>query len=126
MRSRTLKHKIHAIGYGVFIPVFFVLTGARIDLNVLRQDDAALAFILVVVIASMLAKFVSGWIGGRLVGLSSREGALIGAATIPQLSTSLAAAITGVEFGIISNELMTAIVALTVVTTFIGPFIVRL
>ena len=44
---------------------------------------------------------------------------------MPQLSTTLAITFTGFELGIISQELVTALVALTIVTTMISPLLMK-
>jgi Kef-type K+ transport system membrane component KefB len=125
IRSRRLKDKIHAIGYGIFIPIFFILLGAGTDFSALLPTGGVFSLALVIIIGSLLSKFFSGWIGGRLAGFSNLKSTFIGAATTPQLSTTLAAAITAGELGLLDKELVTAIIALSVVTTLAGPLAVR-
>ncbi|MEX1112422.1 MAG: cation:proton antiporter [Candidatus Andersenbacteria bacterium] len=125
IRSERLLDHIHAIGYGIFVPVFFILVGTRTDLTALVDLRHTGLFVGTIVLASMLAKYFSGWIGARLAGFTTTEASFIGASTIPQLSTSLAAAIVGLELGILDSSLMAAIVALTIVTTFVAPILTR-
>lgn len=125
IRSITLRHKIDAISYGIFIPIFFILTGAQADITVFFPGNGAFVAVLAVAAASILSKGISGVIGGRLVGFSWLKSSFIGAASMPQLSTSLAAAIAGLQAGVIDKTLMAAIISLTIVTTFVGPLLVR-
>lgn len=123
IKSKELKDKLHALSYGLFIPVFFIIIGMNTDMGVFVGVSGALFLTLAILIGSMGTKFISGWIGGRLSGFNSSESSLIGAATIPQLSTTLAVAFVGFEFDILDHRLITAMVILSVVTTFIGPFL---
>jgi len=125
VKSRLLKDRLQAISYGVFIPVFFVLVGTRTDIGVLFSltSIALLAFVLS--FGSITSKFFSGWLGARLEGFSKQESFLVGVSTIPQLSTTLAVAFSGVELGLIDQELASAIVVLSIVTTLISPLLIK-
>ncbi|MDX1608332.1 MAG: cation:proton antiporter [Candidatus Spechtbacterales bacterium] len=125
LKGEALKGKLRAISYGFFIPVFFVVTGASTNIRVFAEADKALFLTIVVVGSSILVKFASGWIGARLNGFGPMEGVLVGGATIPQLSTTLAVSVSAFQLGLIREELVTAMVILSLVTTFIGPIIVR-
>ena len=126
IRSQRLLDHIHAISYGIFIPVFFVLVGAQTDIGALLAFRQTGLLITSIVLGSIIIKFSSGWIGARLAGFKNTESAFIGASTIPQLSTSLAVAVIGLELGVIEPELMAAIVVLTIVTTFTAPILTRI
>lgn len=123
IKSRMLKNKLHAMSYGLFIPIFFIIIGMGTDLSVFTTATGALLLTVAVVAGSMISKFASGWIGGRLSGFTSSESSMIGVATMPQLSTTLAVAFVGLEFDIIDHKLITAMVILSIVTTFAGPLL---
>ena len=125
IRSETLRHKLQSISYGLFVPVFFILLGTQADLSVFTATHV-LWITLAITAASITSKFLTGYIGGRLTGLSSQQAGILGIATTPQLSTSLAAAITSVEVGLLSIQYLPVIVGLTLITTLIGPIITRL
>jgi Kef-type K+ transport system membrane component KefB len=120
-----LKRKLHVISYGLFIPIFFVLIGAQADISVFGNGGDALMLVVVVVGASVLSKFLSGFAAGKLLGFRDRESALIGSSTIPQLSTTLAVAFTGLELGLLEPKMVMAMTVLSMVTTFAGPFMVN-
>jgi len=42
------------------------------------------------IVRSIVAKFASGWLGGKFLGFNSKESSVVGSSTIPQLSTTLA------------------------------------
>lgn len=129
--SDSIKHKIaraklHAIAYGLFIPVFFVMVGAEINIGVFYENDTAIWLTLSVVLGSILTKYGSGWLAGRLAGFSAVESSLVGVATVPQLNVALAIAATGFAAGVIDLNLLTALVMLSVVTSFVAPPLMKL
>lgn len=121
--DKVLMGKIRAISYGVFIPVFFVLVGTNTNIKVLFSLGDAWLYTLLIVFGSMLSKFFSGFFGSKLIGFNTHQASFIGVSAIPQLSTTLAATYTAYSYGVISDELNTAFVALSIVTTLIGPLL---
>lgn len=121
IQTEELKSKLHTISYGMFVPVFFVLVGKSIDFGVFSQLSSALALITAVVFGSILSKLVSGTLGGRLVGFNKSQSLFFGASSIPQLSTTLAAVFSAASSGLLSPELVTALIILSVISTLIGP-----
>jgi len=125
IKSEILKEKLHTISYGLFIPTFFIIIGTKTNLGIFLESHSAALLIVVVVLGSLLSKFASGWIGGRIIGFTSSQSLLIGASTIPQLSTTLAVAFTAAALGLLNQELIVAMVILSTVTTFVGPLLMQ-
>jgi len=126
IKSKELKQKIHAISYGLFIPVFFIVVGAETNITLLFHVNTALFLTIAIILGSFFSKFISGYLAGRLVGFKCKESILMGVATTPQLSTTLAVVFIGLELGLLNDSLLTAMVALTMFTTFIGPLLINL
>lgn len=126
IQTDIVRERLRSLAYGFFIPIFFITVGAQTDISVLYNAGGALFVTSVIVATSLIAKMVSGWLGGRLAGFSSKDSLLVGAATIPQLSTTLAVVYSAVELDLLSAELETAFVVLSIVTTLIGPLLVNL
>ena len=118
-----LKEKLRAISYGLFIPIFFVVVGSQTDIAAFGQAQSALFLVGALVLGSILSKFVSGWLAARFVGFTNTESSLIGITSVPQLSTTLAVVFSGFALGLISAELVSALVVLSIVTTLIAPFL---
>jgi Kef-type K+ transport system membrane component KefB len=74
----------------------------------------------------MGSKLLSGWLGGKLIGLTQKESLLFGVSTLPQLSTSLAAAYAALEFNMLPPEIISAIILLSIITTFLAPILIKL
>ncbi len=121
IKSDMIIDKLRTMSYGFFIPVFFVTVGMETNIMLLGDGLKVIGITAAIVLTSVLTKFLSGWVGGRILGFKQRESAIIGLATIPQLSTTLAVVFTGVETGLLPPTLITAMVILTIITTFIAP-----
>ena len=119
-----IEEKVRTVSYGIFIPTFFLIIGIETDLSVFFRNSALLLTICVV-FGSILSKIASGFIGGKLSKLTNKESLLFFFFSTPQLSTTLAAAFAALEFGLLSSELITSFVVLSIVTTFISPLLVK-
>jgi Kef-type K+ transport system membrane component KefB len=125
IESHELKEKMHALSYGVFIPVFFVIVGTQTNLGVFLQTRSALPLTLAVVFLSVATKFVSGFVGAAIAGFGYIKSILVGSAMIPQLSTTLAVVFTARSLGLLNEQIIASMIILSVVTTFIGPFAIN-
>jgi len=126
IKSEILIEKLRTMSYGIFIPVFFVVIGMETNIGILNENAGVLGLIVTIVCVSIATKFFSGWLGGRIIGFKNKDASIIGLATIPQLSTTLAVVFTAVETGLLPEELIAAMVALSIVTTLIAPIGLRI
>ncbi len=129
--SHIVKHKIiytklHTLGYGLFVPVFFFIVGMEMDIGILREFDATNILMLAIILGLILSKFVSGYIGGRLVKLSWQDSSVFGVASMVQLTTTLAVAYAASSLDILDSRLTTTIILLSVITTVFAPLILKL
>ena len=125
IKSIDLKEKIHTLSYGVFIPVFFVVVGAQTNLGVFIQTGNMLLLTFTVVTLSVLTKFASGFMGARITGFGKTQSVLVGSSMVPQLSTTLAVVFTARSLGLLDEQIITSMIVLSLVTTFIGPFVIN-
>jgi Kef-type K+ transport system membrane component KefB len=126
IKSEILKDKIRTISYGIFIPTFFISIGAQTDVSLLFESGGTMLLVLAIVLGSVLSKFLSGWIGGRMVGFSRDQALLFGISSVPQLSTTLAVAFTALSLGYIDQKLITAMVALSIATVIVSPVLMNI
>lgn len=125
IKSEILIDKLRTISYGIFIPVFFVIVGMQTDISVFWSSAGQLGLIVTIVLGSVIAKLGSGWLAARLTQHKMQESFIFGFATVPQLSTTLAVVFTAVELELLPTNLITAMVALSVVTTLVAPIALR-
>ena len=123
--SDLIFTKLHTIGYGLFVPVFFFLIGTQMDFSVFFHLEQASTFLAVILVVSICSKIASGYLAGRLAGIDKDDAAAFGIASTIQLTTSLAATQAAFLVGIIDTSLLTAIVVLSVITTIFSPLLLR-
>ncbi|MCK6585872.1 MAG: cation:proton antiporter [Anaerolineales bacterium] len=121
--KERIESGIHALAYGLFVPVFFVSIGLSIDL---RESQAeSLLLTTTIIIVAVAGKWIgSGW-GAKLGGLSTHEAAQLGAGMISRGEVGLIVASVGMRDGLMQDDEFSAIVVMIVATTLITPPILR-
>lgn len=125
LRNNKIKESMHTVGYGIFIPVFFILVGTNTDLSVFASYKEILPLTIALVVGLIGSKFLSGYFAARFKKFSKHNSLLIAATSVPQLATTLAVAYTAFSMGIISADLVTAFVILSIITTIGSPLVTR-
>jgi len=122
--DELLNKNLNAIGYGFFIPIFFLTLGISTDITVLT-DLHNIWLVLATIVSASLLKIASGYFSFNLIGYDKIKSLCGGLLTIPKISASLVAASVGLEMGIISREFFVAIVVLSLITSMITPILVK-
>jgi Kef-type K+ transport system membrane component KefB len=109
MTHPLFRTKLEAIGFGVFIPVFFVTSGVRYDLDALLDSSSALTAVPVFLLALLAIRGLPALlyrplIGGELV----LPAALLQATSLPFIVASTAI---GVELGVVDAAGAAALIA---------------
>jgi len=102
--------KLHAVGFGVFIPFFFVATGVSLDVRALMEDVSSLAKIPVFVVALLIVRALPAIFYRPLLG-SSRDVLAAGLLQATSLSIPVVAGGIGVELGLLQATNYAALVA---------------
>ena len=111
----------------MFVPIFFVVVGAKTDISVLNpinpvnREGLILAFFLVVV--AILGKLITG---AAVFGQEKINRLAIGVGMIPRGEVGLVFAGVGAATGILSKPLEAAIIVMVIITTFLAPPFLRL
>jgi len=118
MTHPQLRAKLEAVGFGVFVPVFFVTSGLRFDLGALG-DTSTLMMVPLFLVALLAARglpalLYRGVVSGREVGVA----ALLQATSLPFI---VAATAIGTELGVISSADAAAFVAAGLASVVIFP-----
>ena len=121
-RSReTLGLKLDAIGYGFFVPIFFVMVGVRVDLPGLAQDPKALLLVPLLVAIAFLVKLGPSVLLLRRFGL--RRAVAGGFLLSSRLALIIAASKVALEIGAIDETVNTAVVVTAIATCLLSPMI---
>jgi hypothetical protein len=124
--SKSLYDKLHGIGYGIFIPLFFFVIGMQLDIGVVMSGDFNFTLPFLFVLTLFGSKVLGGMIYANATGKTMREGMLLGITFWPVLSATIAATVIGLKSGIFGQEALISVVIMTVTSTLITPFVVKL
>jgi CPA2 family monovalent cation:H+ antiporter-2 len=120
---RTLEsERLQSFGYSFFVPLFFIFTGAKVDLLTVFTNLSNVTVLLVIIAVGMLAKALSVTVATRLSGVKSmRRSIAFGLLHTARLSLILAAADISIRLGLIVERLFSIFVILAVVTSTVAP-----
>jgi Kef-type K+ transport system membrane component KefB len=111
--------KLEAVGFGVFIPVFFVTSGLRFDLSALFASSSTIARVPLFLLAILLARGLPALVYVPTLGLSrSLIAGILQATTLPFI---VAATQIGVQLGVVSRASAAALVAAGLLSVVIFP-----
>jgi Kef-type K+ transport system membrane component KefB len=121
--KERIESGIHALAYGLFVPIFFVNIGLSINLRAFQMDAVFLA--LAITVVAIAGKWIgSGW-GAKLGGLNNLEATQLGAGMISRGEVGLIVASVGIQNGLMNDMEFSAIVVMILMTTLITPPILR-
>ncbi|GAF40038.1 Na(+)/H(+) antiporter [Agrilactobacillus composti DSM 18527 = JCM 14202] len=118
-----VDHNIQPIGYGIFIPVFFVSIGLNMTLAGLRED---IGLIIVLTVVATLMKLIGAALGAKFAHFDNRQAYLVGAGMVSRGEMALIIAQIGFEAKLLSTDYYSAIVTAIILTTLIAPFLIKL
>ncbi|MBN1385789.1 cation:proton antiporter [Candidatus Woesearchaeota archaeon] len=120
--EHDIAKSTHIIAFGFLIPLFFIWVGFNTDLTLIQGNfHLILAFILIAVLGT-----VGGTIIGTLLGKGSfKEGHMLGWGLNPKGDVELVIATIALKASIISPQIFTAIVIMSLFTTIISPIIFK-
>src|ERR671916_2052379 len=120
MMTHTGFHtKLQAVGFGVFIPFFFVTSGMQLDVRALLSGGAAVALVPVFLIALLLTRGLPAALYRTMIGdRSSVAAALLQATSLPFI---VAATGIGTELEILSPAIGAAMVVAGLLSVVLFP-----
>jgi Kef-type K+ transport system membrane component KefB len=131
-RSKKITDDVKTIGYGFFIPIFFVWVGASlwkgVDPNLFLYISI-LIFTSVIIFISIIGKIIGCGIGSKLSGMSYKKSLQVGIGMVPRMELALIIATTAISSGIITGQvahtILLSTILLTIISTVITPFLLK-
>ena len=114
-RVKDYVHKLEII----FVPLFFAIIGAQVDLRGINLDVLILSGVVIVI--AVVTKLVGCSACSMLFLRNKGESLRVGVSMISRGEVGLIIAGVGVTFGVISNDIYTTIILMVAVTTVITP-----
>src|SRR5919198_2928321 len=123
-QDRTMTHpqfrrKLEAVGFGVFIPVFFVTSGVKYDLNALTSSASTLAKVPIFLASLLLARGLPALLYRRLI--PGRHVLIAGIMQGTSLPFIVAGTAIGQSLGLINAGSSAALIAAGLLSVLIFP-----
>ena len=119
MTHSRFQTKLQAVGFGVFVPFFFVTSGIRLDVGALFAGGAALALVLVFFLALLLARGLPAALYRPMVG--NRGSLAAGLLQATSLTFIVAATGIGIELGLLNPATGAAMVVAGLLSVLLFP-----
>lgn len=133
LKSRKIIEDIQTIGYGLFIPLFFVWVGARFwegaDFD-LSLYTSILFLSLCVILVAIIGKIFGCSIGAKLAGMEIKESLQIGMGMIPRMELALiivsyAASNKLFSTSEVEHQILSTTIILAIITTLLTPILIK-
>ena len=119
-----VEEKIEFVGSTLFIPFFFVGMGLLLDIpGFINTITTQLPLTLGIVGGLLASKFIAAAIAKLLYGYSWNQTITMWSLSLPQVAATLAAALAGVNAGLIDKSIFNVVIVLMLVTAIAGPII---
>lgn len=125
-RERSLLMvKLDGMGYGFFIPIFFIMVGVKFEPSALGEFESSLIPVLLIILVLMYAiKVLPSLVWAKQFGLKK---ALSGGVLLStRLSLIIAAAAIGLELGVISPGINAIFIIMAVISCILSPILYNL
>ena len=121
MTHPDFRRKLEAMGFGFFIPVFFVTSGVRFDLDALVAKASNLAMVPVFLIALLIVRGVPALLYRRL--LDGRRTLVAGILQATSLPFIVAATAIGLELGLLDAAESAALIGAGLLSVLVFPLL---
>ncbi len=121
MTHPQLRVKLDGAGYGLFIPVFFVASGVRFDLDALFASGSAIAMVPIFLVALLVVRGVPALVYRGVI--DNRRVVVAGILQATSLPFIVAATAIGLEIGAISASAAAALLAAGLLSVLIFPLL---
>jgi Kef-type K+ transport system membrane component KefB len=116
-----VKEKVEFFGSVLFIPFFFVCMGLLLDVPIFWEAlTERLGLTLGIVVTLIGTKFLAAAIAGLAFRYNWMQILTMWSLSLPQVAATLAAALVGLQVGLLSAPLFNAVIVLMLVTSLLG------
>jgi Kef-type K+ transport system membrane component KefB len=123
-RGKDIEHEVHDVAQ-FFIPIFFVVVGAAVDLRSINPLDPEARRYLLIGLGLTVIGIIGKVLAGFVVWKKGLRRIVIGVGMIPRGEVGLIFATIGLSTGLLSKGLYSAVALMVMLTTFIAPPLLR-
>ncbi|MFQ7234089.1 MAG: cation:proton antiporter, partial [Enterococcus hulanensis] len=119
---KDVRYNIEAIGYAVFIPVFFISIGLEVTFDGLTKQ---LLFIIVFTAIAIFSKLLGGFLGGKLSGFGNQSSLMVGSGMVSRGEMALIIVQLGFQAHLVVGKHYSSIILVILFTTLSSPFLLK-
>ncbi len=119
--GENARDKLDAVGYGFFIPIFFIMVGVEFNLRAIIESPQALLLVPLLVAIAYIVKVIPALL--MRMQFDWRKTMASGFLLSSRLSLIIAAASIALSLGLISEALDAAIILLAIVSCTLSPML---
>ena len=120
--DRETQHQLESIGYGFFVPIFFIMVGAKFNLTALVHGGSRSWLLLPVLLgAIVMTRVVPSVVFLR--AFDWRKSLAGGVLLAAQLSLIIAAAEIGLRLGVLDDAMVSAVVLVAIISVVAAPLL---
>jgi Kef-type K+ transport system membrane component KefB len=121
MTHPAFRQKLEAVGFGVFIPVFFVSSGIQFDLGALFGSASTTALVPLFLLVLVLVRGLPALL--YLPALGRRQTAVAALLQATSLPFIVAASMIGIEIGLLDDATGAALIAAGLLSVLVFPLL---
>ncbi|MDJ0553274.1 MAG: cation:proton antiporter [Microcoleaceae cyanobacterium MO_207.B10] len=119
-----VKDKIEFVGSVLFIPCFFVNMGLLLDMSAFVNTFlTSFELTLSIILGLLGSKFLAAFFAKKIYLYNWYETMSMWSLSMPQVAATLAAALVGLQVGILPETIFNSVVFLMLVTSILGPIL---
>lgn len=119
---KEVNSSVSAIGYSIFIPVFFADISLSMTFESFIKD---IWFILAMTVLAVLSKYWAGKYSSEMFGFTSIEGSIVGAGMVSRGEVALIVAQIGISHHLFPQDIYSSLILVIIITTVLSPFILN-
>ncbi len=119
-----VEEKIEFVGSTLFIPFFFIDMGLIIDIPAfINSFTSGIGLTLGIVLGLISSKLLAAFVVKLIYKYNQNEALTMWSLSLPQVAATLAAAVAGVNAGLLTESVFNSIIVLMLVTSILGPIL---
>ncbi|WP_414841251.1 cation:proton antiporter [Enterococcus saccharolyticus] len=120
--KKEVMHNVEALGYAIFIPVFFVSIGLDVSFANFGEQ---LLFIVAFTIVAIVSKLFGGFLGSKMAGFDNNSSLMVGAGMISRGEMALVILQIGHQSKMIEPQYYSPLVIIILLSTLLSPLILK-
>ncbi|OFX62588.1 MAG: sodium:proton antiporter [Bacteroidetes bacterium GWA2_30_7] len=121
--TSPLMNRIEFVGTSLFIPFFLISVGMIINIGVVFQSYNTIVIAIILTVIAIASKYIAAWLTTFVIKYNKVQRNLIFGLSSSHAAATLAIILVGFKLGIISEDVLNAVIILILVTCLVSSFV---